>query len=193
MKIAQFLLAAIAVLLLGIGLFVWSGMYNPGADRPHWKITYTLMETARDRAVEQRTSTIALPSNLDDPQKILKGAGQYAEMCISCHLAPGVSDTELRQGLYPKPPDFSKVRVDPREAFWVTKHGLKMSAMPAWGLSHNDDTIWSMVAFLQKLPGMTPAQYKDIVARATPHHAVNDATISTPDGHSQSGHAHGGH
>ena len=56
----------------------------------------------------------------------------------------------------------------PREAFWVIKHGIKMSAMPAWGGSHDDATIWSMVAFLQKLPDLSPAQYKDIVARAPP-------------------------
>jgi mono/diheme cytochrome c family protein len=43
-----------------------------------------------------------------------------------------------------------------------------MSAMPAWGASHDDPTIWSMVAFLQKLPGMTPQQYEDLVAKAPP-------------------------
>jgi hypothetical protein len=74
----------------------------------------------------------------------------------------------MRPGLYPKPPQLAKFRPDPREAFWVVKHGVKMSAMPAWGSSHDDATIWSMVAFLQKLPDMTPAQYKDIVARAPP-------------------------
>jgi hypothetical protein len=58
--------------------------------------------------------------------------------------------------------------VDPKEAFWAIKHGIKMSAMPAWGVSHDDATIWSMVAFLQKLPDMSPAQYKDIVARSPP-------------------------
>lgn len=194
MKTAKILLAALLILIAGVGVFVWSGIYNPGADSPHWNITYTLMETTRDRSVEQRASRLTLPANLDDPQQILKGAGQYAEMCISCHLAPGMADSELRPGLYPKPPNLSKVSVDPREAFWVTKHGLKMSAMPAWGLSHDDATIWSMVAFLQKLPGMTPAQYEDIVARSIPHHAMDsmdDATKSAPDGHSQGGHAHG--
>ena len=87
-----------------------------------------------------------MPANLNDPQLILKGAGQYAAMCTSCHLAPGVKDSELRPGLYPLPPNLSQVSVDPREAFWVIKHGMKMSAMPAWGASHDDATIWSMVA-----------------------------------------------
>ena len=56
----------------------------------------------------------------------------------------------------------------PKEAFWVIKHGIKMSGMPAWGSTHDDATVMSMVPFLQKLPDMTPAQYRDIVARAPP-------------------------
>ena len=94
---------------------------------------------------------------------------QYAAMCTSCHLSPGVNDSELRVGMYPQPPNLSKVHVDPKDAFWVIKHGIKMSAMPAWGKAgHDDPTIWSMVAFLEKLHGMTPAEYKAIVAKAPP-------------------------
>jgi len=89
-------------------------------------------------------------------------------MCTGCHLAPGMADSEIRPGLYPQPPNLAREKVDARKAFWVIKHGIKMSAMPAWGLSHDDPTIWSMVAFLQKLPMLSPAQYRDIVAKAPP-------------------------
>ncbi|HWX67601.1 MAG TPA: cytochrome c [Rhodanobacter sp.] len=157
----------LVVAILAAGAFVCSGIYNIGADDHHTKPVYALMQTLRERSIEQHAKNLAVP-NLDDPQLILKGAGQYAAMCTGCHLAPGMADSEIRPGLYPQPPELSKFRPDPREAFWVIKHGIKMSAMPAWGGSHDDATIWSMVAFLQKLPGMTPAQYKDIVARAPP-------------------------
>jgi mono/diheme cytochrome c family protein len=157
-------LTAIAI---GLGLFVWSGVYNIGADNHHFPITYKVMQTLRDRSIHLRSKDIAVP-NLGDEQLILKGAGQYAAMCTGCHLAPGMQDSEIRPGLYPQPPNLSQVRVDPKDAFWVIKHGIKMSAMPAWGTSHDDATIWSMVAFLRKLPDLTPAQYKDIVAKAPP-------------------------
>jgi hypothetical protein len=121
----------------------------------------------RERSIQRRAEGLRVP-DLDDPQSILKGAGQYAAMCTGCHLAPGMADSEIRPGLYPRPPDLAKTRVDPRAAFWVIKHGIKMSAMPAWGTSHDDATIWSMVAFLQKLPAMTPAGYRAIVAKAPP-------------------------
>lgn len=159
------------VLLLGvlavIGL-VGAGWYNVGADSPHWKITYNVLQFARERSVAYHARDLSVPADLGDEAVILKGAGQYAAMCTGCHLQPGMKDSEIRPGLYPQPPDLSQVRVDPREAFWVIKHGIKMSAMPAWGSSHDDATIWSMVAFLQKLPGLTPAEYKAIVAKAPP-------------------------
>src|SRR3546814_12763744 len=72
---------------------------------------------------------------------------------------------------------------------WVIKHGIKMSAMPAWGMvpGHDDPTIWSMVAFIEKLPGMTPAQYKAIVAKAPPD---EDMHMGEDGGHSPGEAAH---
>jgi mono/diheme cytochrome c family protein len=155
------------VIVAGLGFFVYSGIYNIGADAHHTKPVYAVLQTLRNRSIHVRSEDIKVP-NLNDPQLILKGAGQYAAMCTSCHLQPGVENSELRAGMYPQPPNLSKVRLSPQDEFWVIKHGIKMSAMPAWGVNHDDPTIWSMVAFLQKLPDMTPAQYKAMVAIAPP-------------------------
>ena len=185
------LLGVALATLLGVYAFMWLGMYNMGADSPHWKTTVSMLTMMRERSIEKHAASITVPGNIGDPQIILKGAGQYAAMCAGCHLAPGVSDSEIRPGLYPQPPDLGRVRVDPRQAFWVIKHGIKMSAMPAWGFSHDDATIWSMVAFLQELPGMTPAEYRAIVARAPPDADMGpmNAGAMPGDGHA---HAHGG-
>jgi mono/diheme cytochrome c family protein len=153
------------VIVIGAGVFVYSGVYNVGADDPHTRPVFALMQTVRSRSIHMRSRDISV-RKLDDEQLVVNGAGQYAAMCTGCHLKPGMTDSEIRSGLYPQPPNLSQVRVDPKDAFWVIKHGLKMSAMPAWGLTHDDDTIWSIVAFLQKLPDLTPAQYNDLVAKA---------------------------
>jgi ketosteroid isomerase-like protein/mono/diheme cytochrome c family protein len=179
--------AVLAVLAAAAGVFVYSGLYNIGADDPHSKPVFTVLQTLRDRSIHLRSEDLTVP-NLEDPQLILKGAGQYAAMCTECHLKPGMQNSELRPGLYPQPPNLSQVRIHPKVAFWAIKHGIKMSAMPAWGASHDDPTIWSMVAFLQKLPGMTPQQYKDIVARAPPDEDM-DMDMGGDEG---GGHSHGG-
>ena len=175
----------LGVLAVGTGAFVYSGIYNIGADDHHTKPVFAVLQTLRERSIHARSEDLTVP-DLNDPQLILKGAGQYAAMCTQCHLKPGMKDSELRPGLYPQPPNLSQTRVDPKDAFWIIKHGIKMSAMPAWGGSHDDPTIWSMVAFLQKLPGMTPAQYKDIIAKAPPD---EDMDMDEDGGHS---HTHGG-
>jgi hypothetical protein len=105
--------------------------YDIGADTPHWPIIHQVMESTRTRAVLRQARDIQVPSNLNDTQVIAKGAGQYAAMCVNCHLAPGLESTEIRAGLYPQPPNLSTHQMDPRATFWVTKHGIKMSGMPA--------------------------------------------------------------
>jgi mono/diheme cytochrome c family protein len=178
----------LAVLAAGAGMFVYSGLYNIGADDHHTKPVFMVLQTLRNRSIHARSEDIKVPK-LDDPQLILKGAGQYAAMCTDCHLAPGMDDSEIRPGLYPQPPNLAQMRFDPQDEFWVIKHGLKMSAMPAWGLSHDDETIWSMVAFLQKLPNLTPAEYKDIVARAPPDDDMK-MPMGMPSGDEGDGHSH---
>jgi mono/diheme cytochrome c family protein len=174
----------VAILVASAGAFIYSGVYNLGADVHHSEPVLALMQILRDRSIHVHSKDIKVP-NLEDPQLILNGAGHYAAMCTGCHLAPGMKESEIRPGLYPEPPNLSQVRVEPQDAFWVIKHGIKMSAMPAWGLSHDDPSIWSMVAFLQKLPNMTSAQYKDIVAKAPA-----DADMDMDE---ESGHGHDGH
>ena len=157
------ILATISILvLLAVGAtaaFVWSGAYNIGADDPHWSATHTVIETLRERSISARLDGIQ-PPDLEDSERIRLGAVSYSAMCTGCHLSPGVDDTEIRPGLYPIPPNLAKGGPDdPRRTFWVIKHGIKMAAMPAWGKTHSDEQMWNMVAFVQKLPGMSPAQY----------------------------------
>jgi len=161
------LILLLSIIVGGLVIFIYSGVYNIGADDHHIKPVFNILQKLRDRSIEARSQHIKVP-NLDDPTLILKGAGQYAAMCTGCHLAPGIKHSEIRPGLYPLPPNLSLHKGDPKYNFWVIKHGIKMSAMPAWGFSHDDATIWSMVAFLQKMPNLTPAEYKAIVAKAPP-------------------------
>ncbi len=47
------------------------------------------------------------------------------------------------------------------EQFWIVKHGIKMTAMPAWGKTHTDEELWDVVAFVSRLPKMTPEAFQD--------------------------------
>jgi len=152
---------------------VYSGLYNIAADVPHTQPIYWLLETARDRSIAVHARDIEVPSNLSDPNRISRGAGQYAEMCSGCHLAPGMKRTELSRGLYPRAPELRrKSSLTAAEQFWSIKHGVKFTGMPAWGVTHDDDLLWDLVAFVRKLPELTPEQYESLVKNAPTHEEV---------------------
>jgi mono/diheme cytochrome c family protein len=176
MKVIFWLVGLLLLVIVGAGVFIWSGAYNVAADEPHWPLTKYAMETVRDRSIAAHASGIAVP-DLDDESLIRAGAGNYDAMCTGCHLKPGLEKTEQSDGLYPAPPDLAHDRIDdPAAAFWVIKHGIKMTGMPAWGKSMDDDYIWGMVAFLQRLPDMSRDRYEELVKASGGHqHAGADA------------------
>lgn len=170
MRILRTLLVLVLVFAALAAAALWLGVYNVAADVPHWDATHRVLDFARERSIAAHAAGIEVP-DLADPERIRSGAGNYAAMCAACHLSPDAPETELSIGLYPRPPRWDALAgIDPREAYWVIKHGLKASGMPAWGRSMSDEYLWGLVAFVQQLGTMTAAQYSAQVA-ASPGHS----------------------
>ena len=168
---ATFVLLILLVLAGFAGVFIYIGAYNIAADAPHWKWVYSTLDTVREQSIAARSRDIKAPADLNDPKRIAAGAGLYQEMCTGCHLGPGLERSEMSQGLYPPAPELARgIGHTPEQAFWIIKHGVKLSAMPAWGKTHDDQLIWDMVAFIRQLPRMSPEQYKAAVASAPESH-----------------------
>jgi mono/diheme cytochrome c family protein len=151
-------------------VFVYTGVYDIGADAPHTKPVFWLIEQLRDRSIAVRGEPIVPPADLADPNRIAGGGQLYSSLCTACHLAPGMKNTDLSRGLYPKAPQLAYgTDLSPSEEFWIIKHGIKLTAMPAWGRTHSDNELWNVVAFLKKMPFLDPSQY-------------NAAAIDAPSG-----------
>lgn len=165
-------LAAFVVLGVAIaGTLIHMGSFDVAGDTPHSDALFWLMNTVREKSIEVRAAGVEVPSNLDDEKRIAGGAAQYVEMCAMCHLAPGMQRTEISRGLYPRAPELRRPSaLTPHEQFWVIKHGLKMTGMPAWGITHDDDMLWDIVAFLRKLPSLSAEQYQALVKSAPMNH-----------------------
>lgn len=166
------LVAALAVAILGGLAFIYSGLYPVGADDRHTPLTYWMLETLRERSVARASAGIEVPTDLDTSARLLAGGADYNDMCSGCHLKPGRSESDFTLGLNPAPPNLTKpnqneVDLEARAQcrFWVIKHGIKASGMPAWGPGHDDERIWNMVAFLRRLPELSPDQYQILTAR----------------------------
>jgi mono/diheme cytochrome c family protein len=165
-------LAAGALLIAVVAaVLVHMGSFDVAADKPHSQPVFWLMNTVRERSVAIRAADITVPGDLADAKRVASGAAQYDEMCSLCHLAPGMKRTEISRGLYPRAPELRrKSDLTPAEQFWVVKHGLKMTGMPAWGVTHDDELLWDVVAFLRKLPDLTADQYQTLVKSAPKSH-----------------------
>lgn len=122
--------AGLATVAAAAGV-VYFGVINVGADDPHSAPVYALLSIARDRSIEVRSRDIQVP-DLSQEALIREGAGNYNSMCVGCHLAPGLTGTELSNSLYPAPPNLSKLGVDghPAAAFGSSSTASNPPACP---------------------------------------------------------------
>lgn len=158
---------SLAAAAIAAAAFVASGVYDIGADDHHTQFVSAAIDVLRERSISVRAGVIEVPS-LEDPAKIAAGASRYATLCVGCHLAPGVTKSALRPGLYPHAPNLAQQDpLDARRAYWTIKHGIKMSAMPAWGKSLDDTAIWEIVAFVRRMPTMSPEAYGQLASAPT--------------------------
>ena len=170
MKTLLKLLGLLLVLLVAALLFIYSGLYNVAASNPDAGLIAWALKTTQERSIhrayESLEGKVQIP-NLDDPQRIQTGFVHYDEMCVTCHSAPGVKVSEIGQGLNPFPPELAKGGPEePLETFWIVKNGIRMTGMPSFGATHTDDEIWAIVAFVNRLPKLSPEEYQAMVQQA---------------------------
>jgi hypothetical protein len=186
--------SAIASALGAVAYF--GGFIDVSADTPHEAIVYNFIQEARDRSIERRVREITPPTDLTNPARVKRGAGNYQAMCANCHLSPGMANSEIRRGLYPTPPDLTKNPIEressgaePARRFWIIKHGIQASAMPAWSKGGMEDSaIWDLTAFLGRLPALTREEYQSMVAASGGHSheglsEMDHGGASPPHGH----------
>lgn len=161
LRLLIWIIGIIALVVIVALIFIYSGIYSVAANYPDKPSVEWALSSTMDNSVKHHARGIKVP-NLDDPARVKRGLGHYREMCVPCHGAPGVPIGEVGKGLNPAPPELTEAAADWNDAelFWITKNGVRMSGMPAWGVIHPDNVIWDMVAFVRKLPKMTPAQYQ---------------------------------
>ena len=145
-------------------LAIYSGAYNVSATTQHWQPVYTLLSTTLRYSVQMRARQIETPM-LTDPQRIVGGALLFNAKCVQCHGAPGVAPGDIGKSMQPLPGPLVDAlqRWRPREIYWLTRHGIKMSGMPAWEFRLSDAQMWDVVAFVQHMPGVTPQAYAQAI------------------------------
>ena len=170
------------VLLLAGLAFVYTGAYNVAATEEHASITRWAFDTTIHNSVESRAADVARPGEFTQDM-IAAGASDYKAICQHCHAGPGVKRDKWASGMRPRPPHLKEAAAhwDTNELFWIVKHGLKMSGMPAFGPTHDDRALWNIVAFVGKLPAMTAERYASLGSGSHSHEGGDQG---------ESGHSH---
>ncbi len=174
--------ALAVVVLLGIaGLtVVYSGAYNVAATENHAAFVRWAFDTTFHKSVERRAPEPPDRAALSQPA-LAAAASAYKSTCEHCHAGPGAKRAEWASGMRPRPPHLAEAaaRWELREVFWIAKHGVKMTGMPAFGPTHDDRTLWNIAAFVKQLPAMTAEEYAALGGAARHGGSANAAGART--------------
>ena len=157
----------VALAVAGGLLLAWSGLVSVAASSGHYAITTWFLHYTMRQAVKTQSSLVEVPAGvLDDPGQVALGAVHYADGCAPCHGAPGEPRSPLVLAMTPPPPWLPRVipTWDTEALFWIVRHGVKYSGMPAWPTQARADEVWAVVAFLRALPDLDAATYRRLVA-----------------------------
>jgi mono/diheme cytochrome c family protein len=160
---------------------IHGGFYNVSATEQHTAPVYWALEFTMRNAVKRSARDVTAPG-LSDPALIQRGLALHRGACLQCHGAPGVSPDDVGKALMPAPNNLVQTAREwsAAEIYWTTKHGLKMTGMPAWGMRFADEDLWAIVAFVKHLPRLSAAEY-EAMARAARSPSSVAGRPSSPD------------
>lgn len=179
MKILSGVLLTLVVLFAFFLIYIYSGWHDVSAMNEESGMMKWVFNTTKNHSIESRLGDISVP-DLNDSVMIREGFEHYNEMCVGCHGSPGTGMSEFSKSLNPQAPYLVETvkGSDAKELFWITKNGIRMTGMPAWGKTHSDEKIWAIVAFMRKLPTLTKEQYQSF------KNAIkNESDITNEDTH----------
>ena len=143
---------ALAVLTAAVGRDEFAADRRPGA-----------METS----MAQRMVRLSIPSSRRSaPNPITgkdawrEGRDHFAEHCTICHGDDGRGGSAIGPHMYPPVPDLASPAIQQfsdGELFSIIQHGVSWTGMPAFGSTHSDEEAWKLVAFIRRVPTLTPS------------------------------------
>jgi mono/diheme cytochrome c family protein len=165
-------LTGIIVTLLAIAVTVFAvahlGLYPIGADNPPGGLERALASRAMDVYASKHKPQGENPTAMT-AANLTEGAKEYEEHCAFCHGGAKAKISPMRDKFNPPVPQLID-RIphdDDAWLFWVTKHGVRMTGMPAWDSVLSDDEMWKVVAFIKhsdKLPAETQAAWQQLAS-----------------------------
>ena len=158
----HFVAAAAIGAIAGLGglAFIYSGLFEAEASKPHSKLIDWATKTTMTHSVRRHGTAIEAPASASAEQ-VMDGFCQFEAHCVACHGGPGVARQSWVNGMTPDPPYLVDARSKwrPRELYWIVRNGIKMTGMPAWEKEMSERQTWDVVAFLSAMPRLPAGTY----------------------------------
>jgi thiosulfate dehydrogenase len=159
-----FIAGVVATILIGVVgayLVLKSGFIPANADAKPGGLELWAAGTSLDATLGREAPKQPNPLALTDAN-LIQGITLYGQHCAICHgtSAGAASATPVAKGLYPAPPQLADegVEDDPDGVtYWKIKHGIRLTGMPAWGRTMNEQQIWTLALFLKHMDKLPPA------------------------------------
>lgn len=142
-------------------VIAYSGIFNIAASAGHPAWMEWLLQLGKERSVIVNSKPVDVPE-LNLAELVPLGAAHFQGGCATCHKTPGQALNPVYDQMLPPPPDLQvhAPMWTRKQLFWMVRHGIQFTGMPAWSGDHRDDEVWAVVAFLEALPLMASADYQ---------------------------------
>ena len=128
------------------------GLLPINADTTPSSLEQRLLPTVVRAAVAREAQSQPL-ADTSTEEGIRAGEEIYKSMCAQCHGQLNGRPSALGSSFYPPAPQLpgrSRTYTE-AEQFWIIKHGIRNTSMPAWGKLLSDRDIAQVVGFLETL------------------------------------------
>jgi mono/diheme cytochrome c family protein len=131
------------------------GVLPVRADVAPSRLETVLLGSALRASVAHHAPSGANPIAASD-ENLMEGAKLYRQMCSRCHGTAKESENSYGQSFYPPAPNLplSRMSYTDNEMFWIVKHGIRNTAMPAWGNLLSDEEIWRVVTLVRRFDSL---------------------------------------
>jgi mono/diheme cytochrome c family protein len=138
---------------------VYAGALPSGADVKPPAIEEWAAKRSLHASIAHGDGGYANPLQPTDAN-LIAGVRLYGANCAACHGAADALPSTFAKGFYIEAPQLAKdgVEDDPENVtYWKLDHGIRFTAMPAFGKNLTDEQLWQLTMFVARMDKLSPA------------------------------------
>jgi thiosulfate dehydrogenase len=167
-------LVTLIVLAIGVYCFFALGLAPVATASPAMPFEKKLAKLGLNKRIEKEMPKNPPNIQMDDTAYQV-AANFYKDDCAFCHGLPNQQRPRAATGMYPPPPQLFQGKGvtddEPGETYWKVANGIRLTGMPAYKPSRNDQQLWQVTMLLKnadKLPVSAQQVLGGAIGQAAP-------------------------